>query len=177
MIEKINIQTFKTQFGELILGSFQDKLCLCDWKYRKMRTSIDIRINKGLQTDFVENETFVIEQAKIQLTEYFNNDRKEFCIPLLFVGTEFQKNVWNALLKVPYGTTNTYLGLSILLENPKAIRAIASANGANALSIFVPCHRIIGSNGDLVGYAGGLSAKKKLLDLEKSKKEEQLLLF
>jgi methylated-DNA-[protein]-cysteine S-methyltransferase len=84
----------------------------------------------------------------------------------LLVGTDFQKTVWEELLKIPFGKTLTYLQLSNRLQNPKAIRAVATANGANALSIFVPCHRIIGSQGELVGYAGGLPAKQKLLDLE-----------
>ncbi|HIP27800.1 MAG TPA: methylated-DNA--[protein]-cysteine S-methyltransferase, partial [Sulfurovum sp.] len=86
--------------------------------------------------------------------------------PLLMVGTDFQRSVWDGLIKIPYGTTASYLELSKNIDNEKAVRAVASANGANAISILIPCHRIIGSNGDLVGYAGGLSAKKKLLELE-----------
>jgi methylated-DNA-[protein]-cysteine S-methyltransferase len=176
-MNRIEIHTFKTSFGELILGSYQEKLCLADWKYRKMRSLIDNRISTGLQAYFVEQESDVIKETKIQLDEYFKCERKEFSIPLLFVGTDFQKNVWNALLNVPYGETNTYLGLSKLLHNDKAIRAVASANGANAISIIVPCHRIIGSNGELVGYAGGLTVKQKLLNLEGYLKKGQQLLF
>jgi len=142
-----------------------------------MRISIDKRITIGLQSEYVENESDVIKETKNQLNEYFNCERKDFTLPLLFVGTDFQINVWNTLLKVPYGKTNTYLGLSKILDNEKAIRAVASANGANAISIIVPCHRIIGTNGELVGYAGGISAKQKLLNLEGYKKEEQLILF
>ncbi len=100
-----------------------------------------------------------------------------FDIPLLLVGSEFQKSVWNALLQVPYGVTETYLGLSKNIENEKAIRAVASANGANAIAIIVPCHRIIGSDGSLVGYAGGLNAKRKLLNIEKALDNSQLSLF
>ena len=81
-------------------------------------------------------------------------------------GSDFQKSVWNALIQIPFGETKSYLALSQQLQNPDAIRAVASANGANAISIIVPCHRIIGSDGSLVGYAGGLEAKKKLLRLE-----------
>ena len=83
------------------------------------------------------------------------------------VGTDFQKSVWNALLKVPYGTTSSYLQLAKVINNAKAVRAVASANGANSMAIIIPCHRIIGSNGELVGYAGGLPIKKRLLTLEK----------
>ena len=101
-----------------------------------------------------------------EMNEYFEGKRKTFDIPLLMVGTAFQKSVWNGLLAVPYGTTASYLKLSKNIGNEKAVRAVASANGANAISILIPCHRIIGSNGNLVGYAGGLPAKKKLLELE-----------
>jgi methylated-DNA-[protein]-cysteine S-methyltransferase len=100
------------------------------------------------------------------MKDYFAHERKDFNIPLLTVGTDFQKSVWEGLIKIPYGTTASYLELSKNIGNEKAVRAVASANGANAISILIPCHRIIGSNGDLVGYAGGLPAKKKLLELE-----------
>ncbi len=173
MTNKINIQYFKTQYGELILGSFENKLCLCDWRYRKMRKEIDQRIQSGLDAEYVEEETDVILETKKQLHEYFKKERKEFDIPLKLVGTNFQQNIWNELLNISYGKTETYLGLSKKIKNTKAIRAVAAANGANAISIIVPCHRIIGSDGDLIGYAGGLNIKRKLLQLE----SKQMLLF
>ncbi|HBH48559.1 MAG TPA: cysteine methyltransferase [Bacteroidales bacterium] len=157
---------YKTPYGELILGEYDRHLCLCDWRYRKMRTSIDEHISKELDVEFVDKETTVLLEAKNQLSEYFFRGRKVFNLPLLFVGSTFRKKVWNALKKVPYGNTITYLELSKRLGNENAIRAIASANGANAIAIIVPCHRVIGSDGKLVGYAGGLEAKKKLLQLE-----------
>ncbi len=101
-----------------------------------------------------------------QLDEYFSRKRTAFDIPLAFIGTDFQKAVWNELLNIPYGTTISYAKLSQRLNNPKAIRAVAAANGANPISIFVPCHRVIGSNHKLTGYGGGLAAKKILLELE-----------
>ena len=165
-MNKISIQFFKTSFGDLILGSFKDQLCLCDWRYRKMRPAIDKRIQKGLDARYEEEETATIQAAKHQLNEYLNGDRKVFDIPLQMVGTSFQKSVWAELLKIPFGKTGTYLGLSQKLNNEKAIRAVAAANGANAIAIIVPCHRIIGSDGELVGYAGGFHTKKKLLQLE-----------
>jgi methylated-DNA-[protein]-cysteine S-methyltransferase len=91
-----------------------------------------------------------------------------FNVPLLFVGSDFQKQVWNALMQIPFGVTKSYMELSKQFGNEKAIRAVASANGANAISIMVPCHRIIGSNCELTGYAGGLPVKKQLLQLEGS---------
>jgi methylated-DNA-[protein]-cysteine S-methyltransferase len=156
-----------TPFGELLLGAFNNGLCLCDWRYRRMRTAIDARIQRGLQAEYAEGSSPVIEEAIGQLNAYFAGDRKAFDLPLRFVGTEFQQRVWNALLSVSYGTTSTYSALTNKVAEPTAIRAVASANGANALSIIVPCHRVIGSDGDLTGYAGGLSAKRKLLQLER----------
>lgn len=176
-MSNINIQYFKTSFGELLIGDFENKICVCDWRYRKMRSSIDKRIQDGLKAEYVECDSPLLEQLRIELEDYFNGERKEFEIPLLFVGTNFQKQVWNELLKVPFGKTQSYLGLSKQLKNEKAIRAIASANGANAISIIVPCHRIIGSKGELVGYAGGLNTKKKLLKLECTDQSEQLEFF
>jgi len=174
---KIKIQYYKSLVGELILGSFDNKLCLADWRYRKMRSTIDNRIKKSLKTDYTEETSAIIEKTKIQLIEYFNQQREQFDIDLLFVGTDFQQSVWKELIKIPFGKTYSYLELSKKLNNEKAIRAVASANGANAISILVPCHRIIGSNGKLVGYAGGLPAKKKLLQLEGAYTNHQLTLF
>ncbi len=177
-MNKISIQYFQSPYGELIIGSLGDELCLCDWRYRKMRESIDKRITRGLEAEYVIEKSFVIEQTIEQLEVYFAQKRTSFDIPLKLVGTDFQQLVWKELLKIPYGKTESYLGLSKKLNNPNAIRVVASANGANAISIIVPCHRIIGSKGELVGYAGGLSAKKRLLQLERiADLPEQLSLF
>jgi len=167
-LNQISIQTYKSPVGEILLGSYEGKLCIADWKYRKMRTTIDARIQKGLKAEYVEENSEVIEETIKQMKEYFAHERKDFDIPLLMVGTDFQKSVWKGLIQVPYGTTASYLELSRNIGNEKAVRAVASANGANSISIMIPCHRIIGSNGDLVGYAGGLPVKKKLLELEKN---------
>ncbi|MDA3930140.1 MAG: methylated-DNA--[protein]-cysteine S-methyltransferase [Prolixibacteraceae bacterium] len=173
----ISIENFKTPFGDLILGAFDNKLCLADWKYRKMRKAIDNRIQTYLNASHKAESSSVIEETKSQLNEYFKGERKDFDLPLLMVGSKFQKNVWDTLLQIEYGTTKSYLELSKLLQNEKAIRAVASANGANAISIIIPCHRIIGSEGKLIGYAGGLSAKKKLLELEHAIPNKQLSIF
>jgi methylated-DNA-[protein]-cysteine S-methyltransferase len=177
MTENIKIEYFKSAYGELILGDYQGQLCLCDWRYRKMRDRIDQRIQSQLECTYQEENTDLLEEVKKQLLEYFNGQRTQFELPLLLVGSEFQKSVWNGLLEIPFGETESYLGLSEKLGNEKAIRAVASANGANAISIIVPCHRIIGSDGALVGYAGGLNTKKKLLELEGSLDTSQLSLF
>ncbi|MDX2432388.1 MAG: methylated-DNA--[protein]-cysteine S-methyltransferase [Bacteroides sp.] len=148
------------------MGSFEDQLCLCDWRYRKMRSSIDQRIQSGLQVGYVEEESDIIDRTRKQLAEYFAGERTLFDLPLLMLGSEFQKKVWKLLLDIPFGKTQSYAGLSKKLGDVKAIRAVASANGANAISIIVPCHRILGSDGSLTGYAGGLATKRKLLKLE-----------
>ena len=100
-----------------------------------------------------------LEEAAIQLKEYFSGERKSFDVKLNPVGTDFQKNVWKLLLEIPFGTTTSYLELSKRFGNTKAIRAVAAANGKNPLWILVPCHRVIGSDGALTGYAGGLWRK------------------
>lgn len=166
-MNKISIQKFNSPYGELLIGSYENKLCLCDWQYRSMRSNIDKRIQIALEGIYVEEENELVDLTIKQLNEYFQGKRESFDIPLLFIGSDFQKQVWNELLKIPFGKTESYLGLSKKLNNEKAIRAVAAANGANAISILVPCHRIIGSNGKLTGYAGGLNVKRKLLLLEK----------
>jgi len=139
---------------------------MADWKDRKRRESIDKRVQKGLNAVFLEKEDSVLKHTKEELDAYFKSKRQTFDIPLLLVGTEFQKNVWKALMQVPYGRTASYGELARSIGHEKAVRAVASAVGANALSIFIPCHRIIGSDGSLSGYVGGLKAKQGLLKME-----------
>ena len=169
-MNQINIQYYKTKIGELILGSFDVRLCLLDFRYRRMRETVDNRIKKGLRADFVERNDDVLSKARVQLDEYLNGDRISFDIPVLMVGTDFQKSVWDALMKIPYGKTASYLDIAKFINKEKAVRAVASANGANSMSLVIPCHRIIGSNGELVGYGGGVPVKKRLLKLEQNEK-------
>lgn len=166
MMNKISIQYFKTSVGEMILGSYENKLCMADWRYRKDREGIDKRLQKGLKSIFVEEENRVLKLAKEELEAYFKGLRTTFDLPFLLLGTEFQKKVWQGLMEIPFGTTVSYSELAQSIDHPKAVRAVASAVGANALSIFIPCHRVIGSNGSLTGYAGGLKVKKRLLEIE-----------
>jgi len=167
-MNQICIQYFQTEVGELIMGSFENKLCLLDYRHREKRSTIDKRLKKGLKAQFIDVDSEVLQLTRTQLNEYFTSQRKTLDVALLMVGTQFQKSVWNALLKIQYGETTSYRQLSKNINNEKAVRAVANVNGANAMSIVIPCHRIIGSNGALVGYAGGLEAKQKLLDLEQS---------
>ncbi len=119
-----------------------------------------------MQADFEEGTSAVTEEAARQLDEYFARQRREFDVPLLLVGTDFQKTVWRELLKIPFGVTFSYGDMARRIGKPGAVRAVANANGANSISVFVPCHRVIGSDNSLTGYGGGLDAKRMLLELE-----------
>ena len=162
----IKVMHYRFLCGEMILGSFDGKLCLCDWADGRRRASVDQRLQRILNAEYVEGSSEVIEMARQQLNEYFLNKRREFDIPLLFVGTDFQKKVWNELLKIPYGKAISYGELAKRVGMPKSVRAVANANAVNAISIIIPCHRVIGSNGSLTGYGGGLERKRFLLELE-----------
>ena len=162
----IKTKLYESPCGTLLLGSFGDNLCLCDWQVEKHRDHVDRRLKRVLRAEFEEGTSDVIEETVRQLDEFFAGKRREFDIPLLFVGTDFQKKVWNELLNIPYGQTISYGEMARRIGMPKSVRAVANANGANAISILAPCHRVIGSDGALTGYGGGLAAKKMLLELE-----------
>jgi len=169
MKEKNRIITriYDSPCGRLVLGSSGDKLCLCDWLTGKHRDPEEYRLRRLLDAGFEEGRSAVTDRAVAQLEEYFEGLRQEFDIPLLFAGTDFQKTVWRQLLTIPYGTTISYGEMARQIGMPKAVRAVANANGANSISIFAPCHRVIGSDGTLTGYGGGLAVKEFLLKLEK----------
>lgn len=116
--------------------------------------------------EYLKEETMVIKETKKQLQEYCKGKRKEFTLPLELEGTSFQVKVWQELLKIPYGTTKSYQDIAQAINNPKASRAVGMANNRNRIMIIIPCHRVIGSNGKLVGYAGGLKMKEELLKIE-----------
>lgn len=116
----------------------------------------------------IEQENDIINKTQYQLDEYFDGIRQKFDIPIFLDGTEFQKSAWNALLEIPYGKTISYQEQAKNIGSPRAIRAIGGANGANPISIVVPCHRVIGKSGKLTGYASGLDIKRFLLELESS---------
>lgn len=111
-------------------------------------------------------DTAFLQTVKIQLAEYFAKDRKDFDLPLAPAGTPFQKQVWNMLCSIPYGETRSYQEIAVLIGNPKGCRAVGMANNKNPISIIIPCHRVIGKNGSLVGYGGGLPVKEWLLEHE-----------
>ena len=125
------------------------------------------RLEHFLNADFKIQSSAVLEEAKRQLEEYFVGNRRVFEIPLQLVGTDFQLRVWQALLDIPYGTTKSYMDIAKVMGTEKGVRAVAQAIGANGIDIFVPCHRVIGSNHSLTGYTGGLEKKEFLLKHEK----------
>lgn len=165
-IHPIQVYPYRSPYGELLLGSWKDALCLCDWMIENRRKTIDKRLQDALHTTYEEGCSETIARTMGQLDEYFVGARKGFDIPLLMIGTDFQKSVWRELQRIPYGVTISYGELAWRLGNPKAVRAVAAANGANPMSLLVPCHRVIGSDRKLTGYGGGLDIKKKLLLLE-----------
>lgn len=167
-MNKIITKYYKSPAGEMLLGSYGGELVFCDWQKRKARPSFEKRILNFLKCECIEGESKAIKAAIKQFDEYFAGKRKSFALPLLFIGTEFQKKVWSELQKIPYGDTISYKQLAERTGNIKAVRAVANSNRVNAFSIIVPCHRVIGSNGKLTGYAGGLDIKQFLLDLEKN---------
>ncbi|CAK6494938.1 Methylated-DNA--protein-cysteine methyltransferase, constitutive [Pantoea sp. Nvir] len=119
----------------------------------------------------------ILMEAERQLREYFAGERRAFTLPLDFVGTEFQKKVWSALVAIPFGETRSYSEIARQIGHPQAVRAVGAANGRNPISIVAPCHRVIGANGKLTGFAGGLEVKAFLLDLEMPQKAAVLPLF
>lgn len=123
-----------------------------------------------VQIEGKEEKTKVIQDAIDQLEEYFQGKRKHFDLPLKFYGTEFQKKCWNALITIPYGETRSYKDISEIVNCPKGYRAVGLANNKNPIAIIAPCHRVIGSDGKLVGFGGGLDKKEFLLNLEKKNK-------
>lgn len=128
-------------------------------------SELDERLKKEMAS-MEEKDTPLLLEADRQLQEYFRGERQTFDLPLAAQGTPFQMKVWEALRQVPYGETRSYKEIAIAVDNPKGMRAIGMANNRNPISIITPCHRVIGANGKLVGYAGGLALKEYLLDLE-----------
>ena len=164
--QRICIQYFDSPCGELILGSWDDALCLCDWNGMPCAERNIRRMGRYVPVDFSIASSPVLEQTKRQLEEYFTGHRKAFTIPLHPFGTAFQLRVWNALLHIPYGATKSYMEIARTIDNVKGVRAVAQAIGANGSDLLIPCHRVIGNNHSLTGFAGGLDKKRWLLELE-----------
>lgn len=162
----ISVVGYPSPVGQLRLGAFGDKICLCEWMTENRCKCVDHHVRRVLNADFEERLTPTLQTCMSELDEFFSKKRTEFDVPVILAGTEFQKRVWSALLTIPFGTTISYGTLASRIGSPSSVRAVANAIGANPISILVPCHRVIGSDGSLTGYAGGLDAKRSLLKLE-----------
>jgi AraC family transcriptional regulator of adaptative response/methylated-DNA-[protein]-cysteine methyltransferase len=163
----IKTTRIETPIGEMVAGATKDGICLLEFSNRKSLSSQIEEIEGLLGTTTKEGSNRHLRMLKKQLKEYFKGKRKEFFLNLLTPGTEFQQAVWKELTRISYGSTRTYQEQADFLKNPLSVRAVAQANGANRISIVIPCHRVIGSDGHLVGYGGGLERKKWLIDHEK----------
>lgn len=164
-----------TPIGEMLAAANDTQLLLFEFPHRRMiDTQLD-RVRRAVGCELVPGESPVFAQLRAELDEYFQGRRREFTVPLHVPGTPFQMRVWAELQRIPIGTTTSYARLAASIGQPNAVRAVARANGDNRIAIIIPCHRVIGSNGELVGYGGGLWRKKKLLELEA--RAEALTLF
>ncbi len=161
----IEVQEFQTPVGSMIVGTNEDSCVLLDFKFRKNSSNLLDRLQRKLGK-IVNRHNNLHDEIISQLNGYFEGARKDFDFPLRFSGTEFQNRVWDELVKIPYGQTISYLQLAERIGDPKAVRAVAQANGRNIIAIVVPCHRVIATNGALQGYGGGLDVKRRLLRLE-----------
>lgn len=165
--EILQIRRFTTEIGPMFACASKKGLCLLEFTDRRMLETEFKDLRKRLNAVILPGENPHLQQTEEQIKEYFAGERKLFTVPLHTPGTDFQQSVWKVLQDIPYGQTRSYLEQATILGNPKAVRAVASANGHNRIAIIIPCHRVLGSDGKLVGYGGGLHRKKWLLDLEK----------
>ena len=162
----INIVRFVTPLGPMFACATARGICLLEFTNRKMLETEFKDLTRRFNAVILPGENVFLDQVRQEVEEYFNGTRKHFTVPLDTPGTAFQQSVWEILKEIPYGETRSYKQQAIKLDNPQAVRAVASANGMNRVAIIIPCHRVIGENGHLTGYAGGLARKKWLLDHE-----------
>jgi AraC family transcriptional regulator, regulatory protein of adaptative response / methylated-DNA-[protein]-cysteine methyltransferase len=171
----IYITRVPTPLGLMMAGSVQNKLCLLEFcDRRQLHTELD-QIQKRFHGSVLTAHCPLFDDVQKQLDEYFSGERQDFTLPLHLAGTPFQEEVWRALLKIPYGRTRSYGEQAEMIGKPEAVRAVGHANGQNHIAIIVPCHRVIGANGTLTGYGGGLERKRWLLNHEASHSGEGLL--
>lgn len=171
----VKITRILTPLGPMLAGAIEDGICLLEFVDRRMIETQLTRLRKLLYAKILPGTSPHFEALDAQMDEYFDGNRKEFDLPLVVPGTSFQQRVWEGLRTIPYGTTRSYQEQAKSIGQPTAVRAVARANGDNRIAIIIPCHRVIGKNGKLVGYGGGLWRKQYLLDLEQQHRnlEEQ----
>ena len=162
----VTITRITTPLGPMIAAATDEGICIFDFADRRMMETIMKRVETSLNASLIPGEHPLFDVLNKQMEEYFAGTRQQFDVPLAPVGTEFQRKVWKGLQEIPYGETKSYKQQSIFLGNEKAVRAVAKANGENGIAIIIPCHRVIGGNGHLTGYGGGLWRKQWLLEHE-----------
>ena len=163
----VNITHIETDLGMMIAAATDKGICMFEFADYKL-LELELRqLAAEFKSPLIHGDNPHFNTLKEQIEQYFKGERKEFDIPLDLVGTEFQKQVWLSLLQIPYGCTTNYAKQAELIGKPSSVRAVANANGKNKISIILPCHRIIGADGTLTGYGGGIWRKKKLLEFEK----------
>ncbi|MDO4879843.1 MAG: methylated-DNA--[protein]-cysteine S-methyltransferase [Capnocytophaga sp.] len=164
----IQLKRIETPLGTMIACATDKGICLLEFSNRKMLETELKDISKYYNAPIVQAENPYFEVLERELAEYFAGVRQSFSVPLHPMGTDFQKSVWQVLQTIPYGQTRSYKEQAVALGKPESVRAVANANGMNRISILIPCHRVIGADGNLTGYGGGLWRKKFLLDLEQN---------
>ena len=163
----IYITELMTPLAAMLVGATEQGICLLEFSDRiRIEKEFD-DLKKSLNAVMQHGKNQFTDQVQAELSEYFAGSRKAFEVPLHTPGNDFAQSVWKTLQQIPYGTTLSYKKQSEMMNNPKAIRAMASTNGRNRIAIIIPCHRVIGSNGSLTGYAGGIDRKKWLLQFER----------
>lgn len=164
----IDLKRLETPLGTMFACAVSEGVCLLEFTDRKMLETEFTQLAKTLNAVIVQGENDHFNLLEQQLEEYFAGKRQVFTVPLFTPGSAFQNEVWSMLRKIPYGETRTYTQQANAIDKPAAVRAVANANGLNKISILIPCHRVIGADGSLTGYGGGLWRKQWLLDLEKN---------
>lgn len=163
----LSFERFSTPLGPMISIGNDEGIYLLEFAERRMLETELKQLERHFRASILPGTNKHIQDLRVQLNEYFEGKRKKFNVPLKLFGTEFQKKAWNALLTIPYGKTRSYKEQALIINHPTAVRAVGTANGCNRIAIVIPCHRVIGENGKLTGYGGGLWRKKWLLDHEK----------
>ena len=163
---RITLAEIETPLGPMIAAATDSHLVLLEYKHRKTVDDQVDRVRRAVPGEYGPGNSPVITRVRAQLDEYFREARRDFTLPLLTPGTPFQERVWATLQRIPYGETTSYSRVATGIGRPAAVRAVARANGDNRIAIVIPCHRVIGADGSLTGYGGGLWRKRKLLELE-----------
>jgi AraC family transcriptional regulator of adaptative response/methylated-DNA-[protein]-cysteine methyltransferase len=163
----IDVMRIESPLGTLFACAVEQGICLLEFSDRKMLETEFKSLSKQMNATIVQGDNPHFNILAQELKEYFEGSRKKFSVPLFLPGTDFQKAAWESLQRIPYGTTRSYQQQALDINRPGAVRAVANANGMNRIAIVIPCHRVIGSDGQLTGYGGGLWRKKWLLDFER----------